>query len=219
MPNWCSNGITITGPVDQVKALWEQAQSNWKNENYGLLNAMVPMPEALKGTRSPSPDDGSQPYVDGHNNWYDWCVSNWGTKWDINDEGLVFEDTEDGYATISGGFESAWAPPIEAYNTFLESNEEMQIYANYEEGGMDFAGIYDNGDDDYMEGISEVCERIVRGTETLEEQTELFQRLDEEFELVENRREYIEEQMEEEQESQRRDEKNGVYLEHQDVAN
>ena len=46
MPNWCNNGITITGPVDQVKALWEQAQSNWKNENYGLLNAMVPMPEA-----------------------------------------------------------------------------------------------------------------------------------------------------------------------------
>ena len=61
MPNWCNNGIKITGPAEQVKTLWEQAQSNWKNENYGLLNAMVPMPGALKGTRSPSPDDGSQP--------------------------------------------------------------------------------------------------------------------------------------------------------------
>ena len=80
---------------------------------------------------------------------------------------------------------------------------------------MDFAGIYDNGDDDYMEGLSVVCERIVRGTETLEEQTELFQRLDEEFDLVENRREYIEDEMEEE----RRDEKNGVYPQHEDVAN
>ena len=80
---------------------------------------------------------------------------------------------------------------------------------------MDFAGIYDNGDDDYMEGLSAVCERIVRGTETLEEQTELFQRLDEEFDLVENRREYIEDEMEEE----RRDEKNGVYPQHEDVAN
>ena len=106
------------------------------------------MPEALKGTRSPSPDDGSQPTVDGFDNWYDWCVANWGTKWDINDDGLVFEDTEDGYATISGWFESAWAPPIEAYNTYMENNEEIQILATYEEGGMDFAGIYDNGDGD-----------------------------------------------------------------------
>ena len=53
MPNWCNNSITITGPADQVKNLWEQAQTNWKNGDYGLLNAMVPMPEALKGTTSP----------------------------------------------------------------------------------------------------------------------------------------------------------------------
>ena len=215
MPNWCNNSIKITGPVVAVKGLWEQAQANWKNEQYGLLDAMVPMPAALKGTTSPSPDDGSQPEVDGYTNWYDWAVANWGCKWDINNEGIEFEDTEDGYATISGWFESAWAPPIEAYNTFLENNELMEIYATYEEGGMDFAGIYDNGDDDYMEGISEPCDRIVRGKETLEEQTELFQRLEEELDLIENRREYIEEEMEEE----RRDEKNGVYPQHEDISN
>ena len=50
MPNWCNNSIKIIGPAEQVKTLWEQAQSNWKNEQYGLLNAMVPMPEQLKGT-------------------------------------------------------------------------------------------------------------------------------------------------------------------------
>ena len=63
---------------------------------------------------------------------------------------------------------------------------------------MDFAGIYEDGDDDYMENLSEACEAIVRGTETLDEQSELFRRLDDEFDLVENRREYIEEQIEEE---------------------
>ena len=199
MPNWCNNSITITGPADQMKTIWEQAQSNWKTENYGLLNVMVPIPEALKGTRSPSPDDGSQPIVDGYDNWYDWCVNNWGTKWDINDEGLVFEDTEDGYATISGWFESAWAPPITAYDKFMENNPEIQIYSIYEEGGMDFAGIYDNGDDEFMDDLSVACEEVVRGEVPLEEQTELFQRLDEELDLVENRREYIEEQMEEEE--------------------
>ena len=126
MPNWCNNGITITGPKDKIQALYQEIKGKDK-----FLDVMVPMPTALRDTTSPpypkdSPHYKPQPYVDGYNNWYDWCVNNWGTKWDINDEGLVFEDTEDGYATISGGFESAWAPPIDAYNTFLEKNEEMQ---------------------------------------------------------------------------------------------
>ena len=220
MPNWCNNSITITGPADQVKNLWEQAQTNWKNGDYGLLNAMVPMPEALKGTTSPSPDDGSQPEVDGFNNWYDWCVANWGTKWDIDDQGLEFKDNNDGTAQISGWFESAWAPPINAYDTFMNNNEEIEVYANYEEGGMDFAGIYDNGSDEYMEGISEPCEAIIRGKETLEDQSELFQRLEEEFDLIDYRREYVEEMMlEEDEEQARKDEKRGVYAEHEDVAN
>jgi len=202
MPNWCSNSITITGPADQMKTLWGKAQDNWKNGNYGLLNAMVPMPAELKETEANGTERPNLVEKYGHNDWYGWCNSNWGTKWDISDEGLEFEDTEDGYATISGWFESAWAPPIDAYNTFLENNEEMSIRANYEEGGMDFAGIYEDGDDEYLDGLSEACEKIVRGTETLEEQDELFKRLDEEFELVENRREYIEEQMEEEKQTE-----------------
>ena len=77
MPNQCSNSITIQGSTDTLKPLWEQAQANWKNEDYGLLNAMVPMPQELKGTTSPSDTP----------NWYDWCVENWGTKWDIDDQG------------------------------------------------------------------------------------------------------------------------------------
>ena len=64
---------------------------------------------------------------------------------------------------------------------------------------MDFAGIYDNGDDDYMEGLSEWCSAVVKGTCALEDTPELFQKLDDEFELIENRREWIEEEMEEEQ--------------------
>ena len=76
------------------------------------------------------------------------------------------------------------------------------------------------GDDEYMEGISEPCEAIIRGKETLEDQDELFQRLEEEFDLIDNRREYVEECMLEEDEEQARvDEKRGVYAEHEDVAN
>ena len=172
MPNLCNNSITIQGPTETVKTLWDEANQ----EGSGLLEAMKPIGKWEYGT----------------------AVEAWGTKWDVDTEGLEFTDNGDGTAAITGWFDSAWAPPIDAYNSFLDDNDNCSLDATYEEGGMDFAGIYDNGDDQYLEGISEVCERIVRGTETLEEQDELFQKLDEEFELVESRREYIEEQMAEE---------------------
>ena len=82
----------------------------------------------------------------------------------------------------------------------LHSNDgrlARHIKSYYHEGGMDFAGIYTDGDDQYMEGLSEWCEAVVKGTCSLEDTPELFQKLDDEFELIENRREWIEEEMEE----------------------
>ena len=59
---------------------------------------------------------------------------------------------------------------------------------------MDFAGFYDNGDDEYMEGLGEYCEQVVKGKTALEDTPELFQRLDQQFELVEVARDYYEEE-------------------------
>jgi len=192
MPNWCNNSITIQGSTDTIKTLWDEAN----REGSGLLNAMKPMPKELEDTTSPTPEDSNQPKIDGHDNWYSWRVANWGTKWDIDpNEGLEFTDNGDGTAQISGWFESAWAPPIEAYNTFVEDMDGCSLVADYHEPGMDFAGFYDNGDDEYMEGLGEYCEQVVKGRTAIEDTPELFQRLDEQFELVENAREWIEEEM------------------------
>jgi len=59
---------------------------------------------------------------------------------------------------------------------------------------MDFAGKWDNGSDDYLEGIQELCEQAVRGDYP---DDELFKDLDDYFDLVEQRREWIEESEEE----------------------
>lgn len=201
MPNWCNNSINISGSTETIKTLWDEANK----EGSGLIDAMKPMPKELDGTTSPTPQEGQagykgpQPKIDGFDNWYDWRVKNWGTKWDIDPkEGLEFTDNGDGTAQISGWFESAWAPPIQAYDTFLDDMDGCSLTADYHEPGMDFAGFYDNGDDQYMEGLGEWCEAVVKGTCALGDTPELFQKLDEEFELVENAREWIEEQMEEE---------------------
>jgi len=107
MPNWCNNTLTIQGPTKTLKPLWDEANS----EGSGLLNAMKPMPKELNDTTSPSPKEGvPQPLVDGHDNWYSWRVDNWGTKWDVDMEGLEFTDNGDGTAAITGWFDSAWHP-------------------------------------------------------------------------------------------------------------
>lgn len=181
MPNWCNNTITITGPTDTLKPLWEDAKEG------GFLNAIKPMPAALLDTTSPTPEDKVQPVVDGFDNWYDWRVANWGTKWDVDTEGLEYKDNGDGTSEITGWFDSAWAPPIGAYDTFCDDMNNCDLYATYEEGGMDFAGVYDNGADDYMEGVTDWSLSVLRGTCALEDTPELFQKLDAEMDLVEAR--------------------------------
>jgi len=160
MPNWCNNSITIQGSTKTISALWEAANS----QGSGLLDAMVPMPVELRGTTSPDPQPGQanykgpQPEIDGFTNWYDWSVANWGVKWDIDMEGLDYEDNGDGTASITGHFESAWAPPIEAYNRFLDDMDGCSITADYHEPGMDFIGEYVDGDDCYYDGVTQLVE-------------------------------------------------------------
>jgi hypothetical protein len=54
--------------------------------------------------------------------------------------------------TISFAFSSAWAPPTGAYTHFItsmaEKNLDVSLKAYYYEGGCDFAGCWDNGDDE-----------------------------------------------------------------------
>ena len=154
MPNWCDNQVTITGPnsvIDKIEKIVKDEDS--KN---GLLNFFYPMPKELEDTTSPSSSAKKpQPMVDGFDNWYDWRCDNWGTKWDISEfYGVDRQHLNDSLdeSTISFGFSSAWAPPIPAYQSFLmnmsEKNLDVSVKAYYYEGGCDFMGCWDNGDDD-----------------------------------------------------------------------
>lgn len=143
MPNWCNNSITIQGPIETIKTLWTDAQ-----EADGLLTAMVPQPEDMfhgnlgEAERKECEEKGIP-------NWYDWNVANWGTKWDVSLEGLEFIDNGDGTAYISGWFDSAWAPPIDAYEHFADMMDNCSIEASYYEPGMNFGGFWstEHGDE------------------------------------------------------------------------
>jgi hypothetical protein len=157
MPNWCSNSITITGPVEKIQALWTEAST--AGEHNALLNALCPMPkELLEGEA-----------------WYGWRVAHWGTKWDIDMQGLEFEESSDGTAAITGWADSAWSPPVDAFQAYSNENPDVMMELKYFEPGMGFVGVWDNeGGDAYWEGVDELLDTTEEEDAVLHELLEYF---------------------------------------------
>ena len=136
MPNWCSNNLTITASNDEQKELLKQVSSLKPEE--GFISLFFPLPAILEDTISPTPkdldEDLRQQMISetGFDNWRDWCVHNWGTKWDPRLYGAKFIDDN----TLSLSFDSAWAPPIAFYEKL--HSQGFGVKADYYEAGMDF---------------------------------------------------------------------------------
>ena len=149
MPNWCNNSVEIyhTDP-----AMIERARKAFNGE--GLLQEFIPVPQELIDTVSgfvPEQEaleakQAANREKYGYSSWYDFCVSEWGTKWEIGADGNPAQDIPGG---LMLGFDSAWSPPIAAYEKLLEMG--FRIRAMYYEPGMAFAGVWEDGADDYYE--------------------------------------------------------------------
>ena len=153
MPNWCDNQLSITGPNSVIDKIEKIVKADDTHENTGLLHFFHPMPKELEGTTSPSSSAKKpQPMIEGFDCWYDWRCNNWGTKWEVYEfygvDRQYHSEQNEGESTISFGFSSAWAPPIHAYEKFLENNSDCSVRAFYYEGGCDFMGEWYDGVDD-----------------------------------------------------------------------
>ena len=158
MPNWCDNQLSITGPnsvIDKIEKIVKE-----EKDTDGLLNFFYPMPKALEGTEAGPPAKTKKEKLErarlqveyGASNWYDWRTTNWSTKWEVCEfygvDRQYHSEQNEGESTISFGFSSAWAPPINAYEKFLENNSDCSVRAFYYEGGCDFMGEWNDGVDD-----------------------------------------------------------------------
>jgi len=85
---------------------------------------------------------------------YGLAINTWGTKWDINEPYCDW----DGEDTLQLSFDSAWGPPLSAYET-AESTMDLEITASFYEPGMCFVGNRDESwefdfeDEDWADGI------------------------------------------------------------------
>ena len=130
MPNWCMNRLTISHADPKMVDRFEKAYNLGK-----ACNEFLPLPEG--------------------EDWYEWQISNWGTKWDVGAD--IGTDNEERYglkATRVGNevccsFDSAWSPPLGLYGELVDLGYDVK--ASYWEPGMAFCGIWDNGADHYFD--------------------------------------------------------------------
>jgi hypothetical protein len=116
MPNWCTNIVKISSGSERD------------------LDALFTL---LKDTDEPFAVVFPQPDFEGEDDWYDWNIANWGTKWDA--DGFSISRNKDG--TIEMAFATAWSPSIGVTARMAKDFPSLQIAHFYEEPGMCFEGV------------------------------------------------------------------------------
>ena len=181
MPNWCSNVLNICGPVASIDKFMDDITTGPKESDgttsgmgndYEILENLFPCPEDLKNVTSrfgtisdDDPDkEQKQKNIEDHGavDWYEWCCTNWGTKWGDNQTHLVhedlcvpfipgrvdFDDVEDQLKKVMLRFDTAWSPPIEGMDVVATKYPDIMFDLRYWEPGMGFQGykIYGSGE-------------------------------------------------------------------------
>ena len=145
MPNWCMNDITIKGPKDFLDEL---AQSELS------LAKLVPWPKDLENMDKVTPVPKNEVQLRrqlkkkyGVDSLFDWCVTKWGTKWDIDLKSNI--EVEEVYGNkknkqyyLGTQFDTAWSPPVEAFKAIYEQHKDkgIEIFLYYYEPGCGYCG-------------------------------------------------------------------------------
>jgi len=152
MPNECMNTLGIMGKKEDVEAFVKFVTFPENNE-IALFNSLIPFPEELGDTTSPVnlADKGKNKELIekyGADNWYDWKINNWGTKWgdyeltstEITKSSSFNSKNEDEW-NIHFSYTTAWSPgETELANAICKRFPKLKAMIQYEEPGMAFAG-------------------------------------------------------------------------------
>lgn len=139
MPNWCNNTLMIVAP-NKHKLTMVCKKLGLKNE----------IPQVNFGSIVPEPRDLKEEENSGMPGWYNWRVSNWGTKWDVGDideSCITYNEVESyvsgdwiTYPRVNVQFDTAWSPPVPFAMALSKRYPDCAILLEFEEGGMCFEG-------------------------------------------------------------------------------
>ena len=145
MPNYCFNFLAINGSTDECKQIFEFVKSDTNDFDF---NKIIPMPDNIY--RGGLGDKEREIY--GENNWHDWSLKNWGTKWNSDVVGVSDDEVI---------CETAWGPSIPVIEALAKIFPTVEFTYTYYEIGNAFCGkrVYENAelvfsyDGDYYENF------------------------------------------------------------------
>lgn len=154
MPNWCNNAIEISHEDRSKMEALVAAVNEGK-----FFNHVIPVPESLSIVAGVAGPEGSPEQIEleqaeernlaqhGYRNWYDFCVDQWGTKWDTDPYNAVELPADSNKVTF--GFDTAWGPATGVYNALMDQG--FAVRGHYYESSMAFCGVWEDGVDDYYD--------------------------------------------------------------------
>ncbi len=168
MPNHTSTLLTVTGVDKEIESFIEKAVGKGStgseafNEGVGKepvlsFQSLYPLPSDLVGTRAPSNPETDEEkehsehlrQLYGYDNWYDWCIENWSTKWDCydQDEEWNVEDV-DGGKSIKLFYYTAWSPATNFYTEVSKQFPGLLFRHEFADEGGSFLGYeeFQNGE-------------------------------------------------------------------------
>jgi len=86
----------------------------------------------------------------GFDNWYDWAIVNWGSKWGVYDEGEwnITEVEDDGLTSAGISYQTAWSPVTIAWEKISKNYPSLEFFHEFADEGGGFVGnqLIQNGD-------------------------------------------------------------------------
>jgi hypothetical protein len=163
MPNWCSNNLNVWGDENELSEFKKHsltpADHNSPEDFDFTFEGLYPTPKELMENSSPISKQESETDADfksrvkrledeyGYNNWYEWRVYNWGTKWDASESVIMTNNNEEFYV----GFDTAWAPPTNWLKKVSIRFPNLNFSLTYMEEGQGFCGKLRIGEGEIVE--------------------------------------------------------------------
>jgi len=162
MPNWVYNSLTIEGNPDEVQKVksqlnqpftyvhdsWDipsqrmmKKDTSYSNPVFAFWNIVKPTDlEAYHGTRDYTKSMEDAMKFEG-NDWYDFNVRNWGTKWDVAvsdedkypDTELIYDEPNGDNHVLVYKFNTAWSRPLSALTKLSAQYPTLLFTLEYEE--------------------------------------------------------------------------------------
>jgi len=112
------NDLRISGDTEEILRFIEDN----KTDGEFCFKTLFPEPEYA------NPED-----------WYEWRLQNWGTKWDVDGDVDVNKLDDDLYRLY---FTTAWSPPIHWFETVIKNYPALKFELNAGEPGMGWHHVW-----------------------------------------------------------------------------